>query len=75
MKGFDMTDEHFGERLEQLETRVAFQDQTIEELNAVITEQWTVIEQMRRKFEVMEEQLRSGSYIADPASEKPPPHY
>jgi len=70
-----MTDEHFGERLEQLETRVAFQDQTIEELNAVITEQWTVIEQMRRKFEVMEEQLRSGSYIADPASEKPPPHY
>lgn len=70
-----MTDEHFGERLEQLETRVAFQDQTIEELNAVITEQWTVIEQMRRKFELMEEQLRSGSYIADPASEKPPPHY
>ena len=70
-----MTDEHFGERLEKLETRVAFQDQTIEELNAVITEQWMVIEQMRRKFELMEEQLRSGSYIADPASEKPPPHY
>ncbi|MBN9332548.1 MAG: SlyX family protein, partial [Devosia sp.] len=39
------------------------------------TEQWTVIEQLRRKLEVVEEQVRSGSYIADPASEKPPPHY
>lgn len=63
------------ERLERLESRIAFQDQTIEDLNAVITEQWTVIEQLRRRLEVMEEQVRSGSYIADPASEKPPPHY
>lgn len=70
-----MTDEHFGERLERLESRIAFQDQTIEELNAVITEQWTVIEQLRRKLEMMEEQVRSGSFIADPSSEKPPPHY
>jgi SlyX protein len=70
-----MSAEDHGERLERLESRIAFQDQTIEELNAVITEQWTVIEQLRRKLEVVEEQVRSGSYIADPASEKPPPHY
>jgi SlyX protein len=70
-----MSAEDHGERLERLESRIAFQDQTIEELNAVITEQWTVIEQLRRKLEVLEEQVRSGSYIADPASEKPPPHY
>lgn len=63
------------ERLERLESRIAFQDQTIEDLNAIITEQWTVIEQLRRRLEVMEEQVRSGSYIADPASDKPPPHY
>lgn len=63
------------ERLERLESRIAFQDQTIEDLNAVITEQWTVIEQLRRRLEAMEEQVRSGSYIADPANEKPPPHY
>lgn len=63
------------ERLERLESRIAFQDQTLEDLNAVITEQWMVIEQLRRKVEVMEEQVRSGGYIADPASEKPPPHY
>jgi SlyX protein len=63
------------ERLDRLETRIAFQDQTIEELNGVITEQWTVIEQLRRKVEAMEEQVRSGSYIADPSTEVPPPHY
>jgi SlyX protein len=63
------------ERLDRLETRIAFQDQTIEELNGVITEQWTVIEQLRRKVEAMEEQVRSGSYIADPSTEQPPPHY
>lgn len=70
-----MADRDHGERLERLESRLAFQDQTIEDLNAVITEQWTVIEQLRRKLEVMEEQVRSGSFIADPSSEKPPPHY
>ena len=63
------------ERLERLESRIAFQDQTIEDLNAVITEQWTVIEQLRRRLEVMEEQVRSGSYIADPSTERQPPHY
>ena len=63
------------ERLEALETRIAHQDQTIEELNAVVTQQWTTIEQLRRRLEAMEEQVRSGSYIADPSSEKPPPHY
>lgn len=63
------------ERLDRLESRIAFQDQTIEELNAVITEQWAVIEQLRRRVGAIEEQVRTGSYIADPATEKPPPHY
>ena len=63
------------ERLEALETRIAHQDQTIEELNAVVTQQWTVIEQLRRRLDAMEEQVRSGGYIADPSTEKPPPHY
>jgi SlyX protein len=70
-----MSDIEQSERLDRLETRIAFQDQTIEELNSVITEQWTVIEQLRRKVEAMEEQVRSGSYIADPSTEQPPPHY
>jgi SlyX protein len=63
------------ERLEALETRIAYQDQTIEELNAAITEQWKTIDLLVKKLAILEEQVRSGSYIADPASEQPPPHY
>lgn len=63
------------ERLDALETRIAHQDQTIDELNAVVTQQWTTIEQLRRRLDAMEEQVRSGGYIADPSTEQPPPHY
>lgn len=71
-----MTDiEDMTERLEALETRIAFQDQTIEDLNATITAQWRQIDLLTRKLEQMEEQVRSGVYIADPATEPPPPHY
>ena len=63
------------ERLEALEMRIAFQDQTIEELNLAITEQWKTIDLLAKKLGLMEEQVRSGTYIADPTSEKPPPHY
>ena len=70
-----MSDTEQSERLEKLESRIAFQDHTIEELNQVMTEQWSVIEQLRRRLDAMEEQVRSGSYIADPSSDKPPPHY
>ena len=63
------------ERLEALETRIAFQDQTIEELNATITAQWRQIDMLTRKLETVEEQVRSGVQIADPSTEQPPPHY
>jgi SlyX protein len=63
------------ERIEALETRIAYQDQTIEELNAALTEQWKTIDLLTKKLATIEEQVRSGSYIADPATEKPPPHY
>lgn len=63
------------ERIEALETRIVYQDQTIEELNQSITEQWKTIDLLTKKLATLEEQVRSGSYIADPASEKPPPHY
>ena len=63
------------DRIDALETRIAYQEQTIEELNAAVTEQWALIEQLRRKVDQLEQQVLSGSFIADPATEKPPPHY
>ncbi|WEK04851.1 MAG: SlyX family protein [Candidatus Devosia phytovorans] len=62
-------------RLEALETRIAFQDQTIEELNSTITAQWRQIDLLTRKLDQMEEQVRAGVHIADPSTEPPPPHY
>ena len=62
-------------RLEALEMRIAFQDQTIEELNATITAQWRQIDVLTRKLGTVEEQVRSGVHIADPSTEAPPPHY
>ena len=62
-------------RIDALEIRLAYSERTIEELNAALTEQWGLIEALRRRLDQMEEQVRSGTYIADPASEKPPPHY
>ena len=63
------------ERLDALETRIAYQDETIEELNATITAQWRQIDLLTRKLDQMEQQVRSGVHIADPATEPPPPHY
>ncbi|MCW5722199.1 MAG: SlyX family protein [Devosia sp.] len=63
------------ERIDALETRIAYQDHTIEELHLAMTEQWKIIDLLQRKLVMLEEQVRNGSYIADPASERPPPHY
>lgn len=68
-----MTD--LAERLDALETRIAFQDHTIEELNTTITAQWRQIDLLTRKLDQMEQQVRSGVHIADPGTEPPPPHY
>ena len=62
-------------RLDALESRVAFQDQTIEELNGTITEQWRLIDNLARRVATLEEQVRAGGFIADPRTEPPPPHY
>ncbi len=70
-----MSSAEHNERIDALETRVAYQDQTIEELNAALTAQWQSIDLLTKKLAMLEEQMRSGSYIADPATERPPPHY
>ncbi len=41
------------DRLARLEMIVAEQDRTIEDLSAQIAEQWTVVEAMRRKLDLL----------------------
>lgn len=65
------------ERFEALEVRVAYQEQAIEDLNSIITEQWKTIEALQRKLSRLEEELAEAELGARAAGaiERPPPHY
>jgi SlyX protein len=69
-----MTD---AERLEKLETTVAFQEQAIEDLNKTITAQWTEIAALRRLVGNIGERVREigDNPALAGAPEPPPPHY
>ena len=64
-------------RLDELEMRVVHQDQTIEELNAAITAQWTLIERLERQVARLAERVADAEQSAGPAApvDRPPPHY
>lgn len=64
-------------RLEALETQVAFQDQTIDDLNKTITDQWAEFDKFKREIARLKAQLSDvQSSIDSPgAGEPPPPHY
>lgn len=65
------------QRLTELETRVAFQDQTIQELNEVVTRQQREIDRLARELDVLRERLHAlaPSPVVPPDEETPPPHY
>ena len=67
----------YNARIEKLETTVAFQDQTIEDLNQALAVQFKEIEALKRELHSLGAQLRdveSHPALA-PAQEAPPPHY
>lgn len=59
-------------RLEEIETKLAFHDKAIKELNDVIYDQQRQIDRITRLIEELEKQLPDNS--TGPANEKPP-HY
>ena len=64
-----------GERINALETRLMFQDETIETLNKTITEQWLKIDALTRQIAAMSERLLEAEARAPAASNELPPHY
>lgn len=64
-------------RLVELETRVAFQDQTMQELNEAVIRQQHEIDRLTRELEALRERLRglAPSPVVPPDEETPPPHY
>jgi len=63
------------ERVDALEMRLTFQDETIETLNQTITAQWQQIDALTRQVAALRERLQEAeSHATGPANE-PPPHY
>jgi SlyX protein len=67
-------DEALGERIDALETRLTFQDETIETLNKTITAQWLKIDALTRQLANLSERLLEAEAHA-PGANEPPPHY
>ena len=63
------------ERIDVLETRLTFQDETIETLNKTITAQWQQIDALTRQLAELSERLREAESNAPVPANEPPPHY
>ena len=71
-----MSDEKtHGERIDALESRLMFQDETIETLNETITAQWLKIDALTRQVATLSERLQEAETHTPGAANEPPPHY
>jgi SlyX protein len=64
-----------GDRIDLLETRLTFQDETIETLNKTITAQWQQIDALTRQVAALNERLQQAESNLPGAVDEPPPHY
>ena len=64
------------ERLNELESKLTFQEQTLDTLDGVVVEQAQRIEQLERRLDLLEGKLRGlgDGPEGDPLEERPPHH-
>lgn len=65
-------------RLDALEICIAYQDEVIEDLNKIVTEQWALIDRLNRQAAALVDRLQDLEHarsIATAQQEPPPPHY
>ena len=63
------------DRIDVLETRLTFQDETIETLNKTITARWQKIDALTRQLVHLSERLQEAETRGPGAANEPPPHY
>lgn len=65
------------ETIEDLQIRVAYMDDTIDQLNATLCKQQDQIDYLLKKMQRCEQQLKSLTPLLfeKPEDEPPPPHY
>lgn len=62
-------------RLEGLETKLAFQEDTIVQLNDALVAQQARIDRLEARIDLLTEQLRTLGDEGEDGTEPPPPHY
>lgn len=69
--------QQLNQKIEDLECKAAFQEQTIEELNDALSQQQILISKMQHQMKYVVGKVKNidGSNLADPTEETPPPHY
>jgi SlyX protein len=65
------------QRINEVETRLAFQETTLQELNEALTSQQQQLSQMQAVLEKLRERIveLASNMQPDAAVEPPPPHY
>jgi SlyX protein len=73
----ETTAQALGARIDNLEMRVAYQDQVIEDLNTVIIAQWGKFNELHARMTRLENRISDSQSQAgsDGHDEPPPPHY
>ena len=70
-----MSEKELANRIDVLEAKLMFQEDTIEVLNQTITLQWQTIDALTRQIKDLSDRLREAEAgVSDPANERPP-HY
>ncbi|VAW02230.1 hypothetical protein MNBD_ALPHA05-150 [hydrothermal vent metagenome] len=72
-----MSEEGLNARIEKLEERAAFQENAIEELSDAVTDQWKLIDAMKRDTQRLTDELKQveDNLERGEPREPPPPHY
>jgi SlyX protein len=70
-----MSEMELSARIDALEERLTYQDETIEQLNATITTQWKQIDALTRQLAALSERLQQAEANAPTPAHERPPHY
>lgn len=72
-----MSDEQAMARIDKLEERSALQEQAIDDLSDAVTEQWKLIEALKRDVSRLTDELKEVEANIEKGGERepPPPHY
>jgi len=62
-------------QIQDLESRLAWQDDTIDQLNAVIRTQWDVVDRLSQRVDALEERVRELEISEGGPAITPPTHY